>query len=290
MPPEFAPVEADLAGRTCIITGASAGIGKETARALARMGAHVVLACRSLDRGEAARREIAGDVRGTVEVMLVDVASQASVRAFASAFLDRHPMLHVLVNNAGIWARRRRESPDGVELTWATNVLGYFLVTDLLLDALKRSGDGRVVNVVSQLARDLDLSDVEFRRRPYDGVTAYAQSKQADRLLTWALARRLDGAAVTVNAMHPGMVGTELFGKAGGLGGRAASLYTRLFAKSAREGADTVVWLAASPEVHGRTGGFWIDRAERRCRFRDPVAEEPLWALCTKMTGGSPSR
>jgi NAD(P)-dependent dehydrogenase (short-subunit alcohol dehydrogenase family) len=271
--------------RTCLVTGANSGIGKETARGLARLGHRVVLACRDPERGEAARRDIAETTgNSAVELMIVDLARPGSIRDFARTFLDSHRELHVLVNNAGIWATRRRENPDGLEQTWATNVLGYFLLTELLLDRLRESAPARIVNVASQLARDLDLEDVEFRRRSYSGISAYAQSKQADRMLTWALARRLGDTAVTANAMHPGGVNTPLFAKGGGLLGIAASVFSKVAGKTPGEGADTVVWLATSPEVEGKSGGFWIDRRLVRCRFRDPAAEERLWALCASMT------
>ncbi|HXK09926.1 MAG TPA: SDR family oxidoreductase [Vicinamibacteria bacterium] len=277
-------VRADLSGKTCLVTGASAGIGLATARELARLGGHVVMAVRNPDKGEKARRSVMAATGRDVEMAVVDLASQASIRAFARDFAARHPRLDVLVNNAGIWAGRRGLSPDGIELTWATNVLNYFLVTDLLLPTLKAAVRARVVNVASRLARDLDLSDVQFERRPYSGESAYAQSKQADRMLTWALARRLDGSGVTANALHPGFVATEIFGKGGGLRGFGLSAYAKLSAKSPAEGADTVVWLAASPDVEGRSGLFWVDRQEHRCRFRDEAGEEALWALCRDMT------
>jgi NAD(P)-dependent dehydrogenase (short-subunit alcohol dehydrogenase family) len=271
--------------QTCLVTGANSGIGKETARGLARLGHRVVLACRDAGRGEAARRDIVETTGNpAVELMIVDLARQGSIRGFARTFLDSHRELHVLVNNAGIWANRRRETPDGIEQTWATNVLGYFLLTDTLLDRLRESAPARIVNVASRLARDLDLKDVEFRRRPYSGVSAYAQSKQAERMLTWAMARRLEGTAVTANAMHPGGVNTALFAKGGGLLGIAAAAYSKITGRTPEEGADTVVWLASSPEVGGKSGGYWIDRRPATCRFRDPAAEERLWALCASMT------
>jgi NAD(P)-dependent dehydrogenase (short-subunit alcohol dehydrogenase family) len=279
------PVRADLSGRTCLVTGGSAGIGKAVAQELALLGARVVLACRSTERGEKARREILSKAGpGEVEVMEVDLSRQGSIREFARTFAARHPALDVLVNNAGVWLQRREESAEGIEMTWATNVLGYFLLTELLLPALRRAAPARVVNVASLLAGGLDPRDVEFKTRPYRGRAAYAQSKQANRMFTWALARRLAGTGVTANAMHPGFVNTELFQKAGGPLGVAASLWARLQAKRPEEGADTAVWLAGSPEVEGRADAFWIDREERSCRFRDPVAEEELWALCEAMT------
>jgi len=277
----------NLSGRTCLVTGANSGIGKQTALELARMGARVVLACRSVRRGEAARREIASATgSAAVEVMEVDLADQTSIRRFGKTFLERHPALSVLVNNAGIWSTRRRLSPDGIELTWATNVLGYFLLTELLLERLQGSAPARIVNVASRRAGELDLSDVQFQRRPYSGVSAYSQSKQADRMLTWALARRLEGSGVTANALHPGMVRTAIFRKGGGPLGWIAALYSKLFGLSVAAGADTVVWLAASPAVEGMSGKFWSRRKERACRFRDPEAEEKLWRLCASMTAG----
>jgi NAD(P)-dependent dehydrogenase (short-subunit alcohol dehydrogenase family) len=267
-----------------VVTGANSGIGKETARALARLGYRVVLACRDLQRGEAARQDIARTTGNTgVELLIVDFALQASIRDFARAFLDSHRELHVLVNNAGLWSNRRRESPDGIEETWAVNVLGYFLLTDLLLGRLRESGPARIVNVASEYAGGLDLDDVEFRRRSYSGTAAYRQSKQADRMLTWALARRLEGTGITANAMHPGGVNTPLMAKGGGLLGMAGSAYAKLSGKSPAEGADTVMWLASSPEVEGRSGEFWIHRRAVPCRFRDPAAEERLWSLCASM-------
>jgi NAD(P)-dependent dehydrogenase (short-subunit alcohol dehydrogenase family) len=281
---------ADLSGRTCVVTGSSAGIGRATASELARLGASVVLAVRNPEKGERVRRVIAKATgRDDVEIAVVDLARQESIRAFARGLAARHPRLDVLVNNAGIWAGRRRTSPDGIELTWATNVLGYVLVTDLLLPQLRAAGRARIVNVASRYAGGLDLTDVQLERRPWSGKDAYAQSKQANRMLTWALARRLEGTGVTANGVHPGFVSTEIFGKGGGVSGLALSLYAKLRARRPAEGADTVAWLAASPEVEGRSGLFWVDRREHPCRFRDEAAEEELWRLCHRMVGETTS-
>jgi NAD(P)-dependent dehydrogenase (short-subunit alcohol dehydrogenase family) len=278
----------DLSGKTCVVTGASAGIGLAAARALARLGGHVVMAVRNREKGEKALRSLRA-APGGVELAVVNVASRESVRAFARDLAARHRAVDVLVNNAGIWSERRRLGPDGIELVWATNVLGYYQVTNLLLPLLRGAGTARVVNVASQLAGGLDLSDVQFERRPWSGRGAYAQSKQADRMLTWALARRLSGTGVTANAMHPGLVATEIFGKGGGLVSLAASVYSKLRGRSPEKGADTVVWLAASPALEGRSGLFWIDREERHCRFRDEQAEEALWWVCQDMVEAAAS-
>jgi retinol dehydrogenase-12/retinol dehydrogenase-13 len=278
------PFRADLSGRTCLVTGASAGIGLAAAHGLARLGARVVMAVRNPEKGERARRAVMGATGRELEMAVVDLESRKSIRAFARDLASRHAKLDVLVNNAGIWSESRKVSPDGVELVWATNVLNYFLVTELLLPQLLAAGKARVVNVASQLAGGLDLTDVEFERRAYFGRAVYAQSKQADRMLTWALARRLSGTGVTANAMHPGLVATEIFGKGGGLVGLLASIYSKICGRRPEEGADTVVWLAASPDVENRSGLYWTSRQERRCRFRDEAGEEALWALCRDMT------
>jgi NAD(P)-dependent dehydrogenase (short-subunit alcohol dehydrogenase family) len=282
------PIEVNLAGKTAIVTGANTGIGKEIARDLARLNARVILACRTEDRGRAALDEIVADTGNhQAELRLVDVSSRASVLAFARDIAARESELHILVNNAGAWFDEKRKSIDGIELTWATNVLGPFLLTRELLPLLERSGrpgaTARIVNVASEMARSLDLSDVELGRRGYDGVTAYCQSKQANRMLTWALARRLAGKPVTANAMHPGWVQTEINSRERGLKQRVACAAGKLFARKPAEGADTASWLAASPTLEGVTSKFYVDRAERECRFRDAAKEDALWALCESM-------
>ena len=277
-------VVGDLAGRTVLVTGASAGIGRAAACGLARLEARVVLACRNPGKAEASRRAIvASTANPHVEVLLLDLSSRRSIERAAAAFARSHEALHVLVNNAGVWLERRRESVDHVETTWATNVLGHFLLTEALLPLLEGSVPARIVNVASEFAHGLDLTDVEFKSRPYRGQAAYAQSKQADRMWTWALARRLLGSGVTANALHPGFVASELFRKAGGLLASAVSAYASLRARSPEEGADTLVWLAASAEVEGLSGRFFVERRERPCRFRDPAREEALVALCRSM-------
>jgi NAD(P)-dependent dehydrogenase (short-subunit alcohol dehydrogenase family) len=259
----------------CLVTGANTGIGFEAARGLARMGARVVLACRDPAKGEIARNSIARSTgNNDVQLLVVDLASQGSIRTAAQKFSETHSALNVLVNNAAVGPPSRQQSPDGIELTFATNVLGYFLLTQLLLDPLRGAAASRVVNVVSRLAYGLDLSDVEFKRRPYDPLTAYAQSKQADRMLTWALAQRLESTSVTANAVTPGVVNTKLL----------HALAPRSSGRTPAEGADSVLWLAMSPEVAGANGRFWAERREQPCEFRSRQDVEALWSLCEQMT------
>jgi len=259
----------------CLVTGSTDGIGFEIARGLARAGCRVVLACRDRAKGEAAGSKIAAETGNTtLDLLLVDLSSQNSIRDAARGFAERYHALDLLVNNAGVALPTRQESADGIELTWATNVLGYFLFTRSLLEPLANARFARVINMASLMAYGLDLDDVEFKRRKYDGSAAYAQSKQADRMLTWAFARRFEGTTITANAMHPGVVDTNMLRTmAPGLKGRTPE-----------EGADTAVWLATNAKLKGVNGKFWADRKERPCEFRGVEREEALWSLCEQMT------
>jgi len=263
----------------CLVTGANTGIGFEIAQGLARTGARVVLACRNHAKGEAARSIIASEFKNTnTELLVVDLASQQSIRAATREFSEKYDSLDVLVNNAATSSPTRQVSPDGIELTFATNVLGYHLLTALLLESLKRAPAARIVNLASMMAYGLDPTDIQFAKRPYNGATAYAQSKQANRILTWALARRLAGTNVTANAMSPGAVDTPLLhAMAPGIAGRTPA-----------QGADTAIWLATSPELSGVNGRFYSDRHEHPCEFRDPATEDALWSLCDRLCGISP--
>jgi NAD(P)-dependent dehydrogenase (short-subunit alcohol dehydrogenase family) len=265
-----------------VITGATSGIGEEVATRLASLGAHVVLGCRDRLRGKQVAADInakAGEERAAV--MTVDTSDQSSIRAFAGEYRDTYGSLDVLVNNAGVLVPDRKTSVDDIELTFATNVLGYYLVTTELLDVLKAGAPSRVVNVASTFAFDVDLEDLQFERRPYDGMTAYAQSKACDRMLTWAFARRLQGGPVTVNAMAPGLVlGTSLYRH---LPPEAKRDLEQYGSRSVSEGAETAIWLASAPELEGVTGRFFERGAEIPCQYRDQDAEERLWQVCEQL-------
>jgi NAD(P)-dependent dehydrogenase (short-subunit alcohol dehydrogenase family) len=270
--------KSSAASPLCLVTGANTGIGFEVARGLAQQGARVALASRDQSRGQAAQEAIAQEFpQAKPELLVVDLSDQRCIRSAAKNFLASHDVLDVLINNAAVGLKERQESVDGIEMTFAVNVLGYFLLTKLLLDSLRKAPAARIINVSSRLAGGLDLSDVEFKRRPYDATAAYSQSKQADRMLTWALARRLEGTGVTANSMSPGVINTRLLRTfAPGMQGKAPS-----------EGADTIVWLATSPEVADVTNRFWADRKEVRCQFHNSEQEEQLWRLCEHMTAAS---
>lgn len=283
---ELWALDADLRGKTMIVTGANAGIGRQIAENLARMGAHVVMACRSLERGNAARAEIAqavgGDAADRLEVMELDQSSQASVREFAAAFRARHPRLDTLVNNAGIYPQGRALSVDGIELTWATNVMGYFQLTLELEDVLVASAPARVVFVASKLAGNFDLDDLQWERRRFGGIRAYRQSKAANRMLSWAFAERLGPRGVAVHAIHPGGINTSIGRGQKGLWGVLVRLAFKT-QKPVTAGADTATWVAASADIDGQNGIFWANRAPRDCEFRDLDQCRELYRRCEAM-------
>ena len=251
----------DMTGKRVIVTGPTSGVGREIALQLADRGAEVILACRDIKKGEDLAKEIEQRTGSKAVVMMIDTSSQESIREFAREFLDRFDRLDVLINNAAgnRGTLPRNKSVDGIELTFATNVLGYFLLTQELLDLLKKSAPSRIINVASTFASDLDLDDLQFERRPFESFKAYAQSKACDRLLTWALARRLEGTGVTANAMTPGLITeTELYRNA------TPELVQRLTkisgGRTSANGADTAVWLASDPQLEGVTNKFFEDR------------------------------
>lgn len=285
------PTSPKLEGKHCVVTGGTAGIGLVTARRLAEMGATVVLVGRDAERGAAARAliaEAAGADRA--EFIRADLSDQGQVRRVAEAILGRHPRLDVLVNNAGGMFGRRRLSAEGLEMTFALNHLGYFLLTLLLLPALKAAAPARIVNVSSMAHRGvrLDFDDLQAGRR-YSRMMAYRRSKLANLLFTRELARRLDPAEVTVNALHPGFVATELGTRHGFMPGLLWKFST-LFAIGEERGGDTPVYLASAPEAAGFRGEYF-----HRCRpvrpsaaALDDGAARRLWEESLRLTGLSP--
>ncbi len=249
---------ADLAGRVCLVTGANSGIGFETSASLAERGATVWMLCRDRSRGEAALREVRNRTGSRrVHLGLLDVADPDSVRNFASAFTA--PRVDVLVHNAGVLPAERILSGDGHELTLATHVLGPWRLTKALLPKLRTSAEPRVIFVSSggMYTQRLSLADVEWQGRTYDGVRAYAQTKRMQVVLARLLAEDLPGG--TVSAMHPGWADTPAVRSS--LPRFWSAMRDRL--RTPAEGADTVVWLAASDAARGRSGRFWFDRAPR---------------------------
>ena len=263
-------MSATIEDRVFLVTGANSGIGEATALGLARFGGTVVMACRSATRGEAARQDIvrqSGNSRVSLE--LVDLASEASTRAFAEAFRRKYSRLDVLINNAGLYTPHRNVTADGLEQTFEVNYLSGFLLTHLLLDLLKKSSPSRIVNVSSRAHQGstIRFEDLQGERR-YSGYRAYGQSKLAQVLFTRELARRLEGTGVTVNACHPGVIRTNL-----GMGGSSVVVrFVRMFFKGPERGAETPIYLAVSPDVEGVTGKYF---ANKRIREPSRAAQDP---------------
>ncbi len=271
----------------CLITGANSGIGKATALGLARMGAMVVMVCRDRTRGEKAQREIKmASGNHAVDLLLADLSSQQSIRQLADTFRQRYTHLHVLINNAGAGFTERRESIDGVEMTFAVNYLAPFLLTNLLLDALKSSAPARIINVDSDNHRfvPLDMHDLQLKHR-YGFLRAYSRSKLALLLFTYELARRLHGTSITVNALEPGPTATT-FGQKDA--GPVARTLLRLLSSrfgSPEKGAQTPLYLASSPEVETITGKYFVKSLPRRSSTLsyDESLQRQLWEESAKL-------
>lgn len=277
---------ADMSGKVCVVTGASTGIGRVTARELGRMGAHVVLACRNREKGEDALREVREQTGGAkAELLLCDFSALNDIRRASAEFLAAHSSLHVLVNNAGAIHAKREETEDGLERTFAVNHLGYFLFTDLLLECLKKSAPSRIVNVASRAHRSgqMHWDDLQYAKS-YSSYGAYAQSKLANVLFTRELARRLKGTKVTANCLHPGVVASG-FAKNNSGFLKLAYVVGAPFMVSAEKGAETQIYLASSSEVEGVSGGYFAEcrPAEPSKIAQDFEAAARLWTVSEQL-------
>jgi dehydrogenase/reductase SDR family member 12 len=281
-------------GKVVLVTGATAGLGLAAAEGFVRLGASVHLLVRDTQRGEHARAAIlARSDNADVRVELCDLSDLAAVRRFARRFEREATRLDVLVNNAGAMPAERELSVDGIELTFATNVLGPFLLTSLLIPLLKRSAPARIVNVSSggMYTQRLHVDDLQSAHAKYDAPSVYAQTKRAEVVLTELWAQRLQGSGVVVHAMHPGWVDTP------GLESSLPRFHraTKPLLRTPQQGADTIVWLGAAAAPARSSGGFWHDRRERPTHrvpwTRETPAERArLWEECERLSGSSRSR
>ena len=279
-----------MAGRAVLVTGATGdGIGRAAAIDFARLGAGVIVLARDEGRGTTAVAEIAAaSGHGDVSLLLGDLSSLASVRRAAQTLTRRVPSLDVLVNNAGVMAPERTESEDGIELTFATNVVGPFLLTGLLTGLLEHAKPARVINVSSggMYGQALDLDDLQTERTEYRPAQVYARSKRAEVVLTEQWAGRLRDRGIVVHAMHPGWADTP--GVQSSLPGFRR--VTRPILRTPAQGADTIVWLGAADEPAGSSGAFWHDRRRRpvnllpTTRTNDADAAR-LWDACMALSG-----
>ncbi len=274
-----------MEGKICIITGANSGIGKATAIGLAMMNATIVMMCRSKERGEEVQKEII-ELTGNkkVDLLLCDLSSQESIRKFVSEFKSKYQKLHILINNAGVMLSKRVISVDGFEMNFAVNYLASFLLTNLLLDVLKKSAPSRIINVSSAAHRmaKMDFDDLQSEKRKYRLFKIYGISKLALMLFSYELNRRLERTSVTVNTVHPGVVNTNL----GQDQSSFSKGFAKLFFKKPEKGAETSIYLASSQEVEGITGKYFAKKQQKQSSeesYNEDYAKR-LWELSTDMT------
>ncbi|MFX0106459.1 MAG: SDR family oxidoreductase [Candidatus Hodarchaeota archaeon] len=274
-----------MQGKTCLITGANSGIGKATVKGLAEMNATIIMLCRDKERGENAQKEIIEQTGNkNVDLLLCDLSSQKAIHSFVSEFKNNYQSLHVLINNAGIMLKKRIVSVDGFEMNFGVHHLAPFLLTNLLLDVLKKSAPSRIINVSSAAHKRarIDFDDLQSEYKKYSLFRVYGVSKLALMLFTYELSRRLEETGVSVNSLHPGVVNTNL--------GRDQSKFSQVFAKaffkSPEKGAETSIYLASSPEVEGVTGKYFVKKEPRKSSEESYNEENAkrLWKISAEMT------
>jgi NAD(P)-dependent dehydrogenase (short-subunit alcohol dehydrogenase family) len=270
-----------LNGKIVVITGATSGLGKETAIGLAKLGATIVMTTRNDNSGKETKNKIIQMTDNkNLDMFNCDLASFESIRNFYKEFKTKYDKLHVLINNAGTWDFKRRESKDGIENIFATNYLAPFLMTNLLLDVIQKSKSSRIINLTSGLHYGtISFDDIEFKYN-FSGVKAYSQSKLAIILFTRLLAKKLEGKGVTVNCVNPGMSKTNL--------GRDAGIFSRsmfkILGKDPKKGAETSIYLASSKEVENITGEYFVKKKIKKLSKEsyDMEVAKKLWDISTK--------
>jgi len=270
-----------LKNKIILITGATSGIGKETALGLAKMGATVVFTSRDDIKGEKTKKELIAKTNNkNIHMLNCDLASFESIKNCCNEFKSKFDKLHVLINNAGVWDFKRRESKDGIENIFAVNYLAPFLMTELLIDVLKKSKPSRIINLTSGMHYGtINFNDIEFKEK-FSGAKAYRQSKLGLILYTRFLAKKLEGTGVTVNTVHPGMNKTDLGRDAGGL----SRVIFKMMGKNPKIGAETSIYLASSPKVENITGEYWAKKEIKKSSKEsyDMDLAEKLWHVSTK--------
>lgn len=287
----------DIQGKHCMVTGASSGIGREIALGLAKSGARVVMVCRDPLRGGSAREYVRnGSGNQAVELMLADLSSQEQIRELASTYRSNYGSLHILVNNASVIKDKRELSADGIEMTFAVNYLAYFMLTNLLFEALKLGAPARVVNITSAVHRavSLDFDNLQGEKK-YSRDRVYAQSKLADIIFTSELARRLEGMGVTANSVCPGAVSSNLWTHSS----KAVDLLFKIIMKGPGQGAVLPLYVATSQDLCGITGKYFqtgqhlrwsaVKTGDTSCKPSaqacDKGIAKKLWRLSESLTG-----
>jgi NAD(P)-dependent dehydrogenase (short-subunit alcohol dehydrogenase family) len=271
-----------MKGKVCLITGGNGSLGKATSIALAQLGATVILACRDKERGDKVKADvILATKNSNVELILVDLSSQESIRQMAATFIEMNDRLDVLINNAAIYKSQREMTPDGLELMFATNHIGPFLLTNLLLDKLKTSAPARVLVITAPSTTPLDFDNLQGEQR-FSSLHAFGVTKMCNLLFTYDLAGRLDGSGVTVNAVHPGLMKSSLMREAH----LAMRWLTQLTSTAPTKVASWLVYLASAPEMAGVTGKFFKDgkAIESNQYSHDQVIQRQLWDVSVALT------
>jgi NAD(P)-dependent dehydrogenase (short-subunit alcohol dehydrogenase family) len=274
----------DLQGKTILLTGATEGIGKSAALDFARRGATLVVAGRNEEKTKRVIAELKqASNNDRIEMLIADLSRVSEMKKLARDFLDKHDRLDVLVNNAGAYFTSRRLSPDGFEMTFALNHLAYFVVTEALLDVLKKTKGARIVSTASgaHMQGKLDLDDVVTRDKAYSGFEVYGSTKLANILFTRELGRRLAGTGVTATCFHPGFVATAFGHNNKGAMGTIIKIGQAIFARTPEKGAETLIWLATSPDAAELNGEYFMDMkvARRSKRAQDDALAKRLWDL-----------
>nr|XP_028694403.1 retinol dehydrogenase 13 [Macaca mulatta] len=288
------PSKATIPGKTVIVTGANTGIGKQTALELAKRGGNIILACRDMEKCEAAAKDIRGEtLNHHVNARHLDLASLKSIREFAAKIIEEEERVDILINNAGVMRCPHWTTEDGFEMQFGVNHLGHFLLTNLLLDKLKASAPSRIINLSSlaHVAGHIDFDDLNWQTRKYNTKAAYCQSKLAILLFTKELSRRLQGSGVTVNALHPGVARTEL-GRHTGIHGSTFSSTMLgpiiwLLVKSPELAAQPSTYLAVAEEL-ADVSGKYFDGLKQKApapEAEDEVVARRLWAESARLVG-----
>ncbi|XP_028263545.1 retinol dehydrogenase 13-like [Parambassis ranga] len=288
------PSTATIKGKTVVITGANTGIGKETARELAKRGGRIIMGCRDMQKCEATAKEIRGNTLNPhVYACHLDLASMKSIQEFAEKINQEEKRVDILINNAGVMRCPAWKTEDGFDMQFGINHLGHFLLTNLLLDKLKESAPSRVINLASlaHIVGKMDFEDLNWEKKKFDTKQAYCQSKLANVLFTRELAKRLQGTGVAVNAVHPGVVATEL-GRHTGLhqsvfSSSVLSPFFSLLVKSPELGAQPSIYLAVSEEMEGVTGRYYdvMTEKEPAPQALDEETARRLWEVSSKLVG-----
>jgi len=278
----------NLENKVCLITGATNGIGQESAKALNNMGAEIVFVARNEEKGNFLKQQLKNDSGRDATMIIANLSSQAEVKRAANEFLALEKPLDILLNNAGIMNRQRTETVDGLEEVFSVNHLAYFTLSLMLLDKLKQTENSRVINVASgahQFVKDMNFDDLQSEKT-FKPLQVYGQSKLANILFTKSLSEKLSNSGVTVNCLHPGFVST-------GIGSNNKGIWNLLmflakpFAKKSNKGAETSIYLCASPAVKNISGEYFVDCTVEKVSeaANDPKQAEKLWDISVELAG-----